>query len=252
MSKLFMAAGLVSCLLTHGASAESVTAPPPIDYFSGAYVGGALGAASSTFNRTMTTILTPTPPLGNVTMASNAQTNASNFAGQINLGYGRRWNQFYIAGELGYQYAAAKINESFTAVDALMGFPVIAMTGLNVTQNNSLNLSARLGCLYSSRGLFYIVLGANYTQVKVNGVSLLLVPFFSINTSVPFTQKANTWGFLGGVGMTAALSTHWLAGLEGDFVHRGKVNLNVPGVFTANYRANLATVVARLSYRFNL
>ena len=137
-------------VLASAAYATGIVPPSAVDYFSGAYVGVGLGAAALTANATLNYPST-LPFLGTTDGVADAQLTASSFAGQVNLGYGHLFNRFYLAGEIGYQYTGARINDSFGFV--LVDFP----GGGNITEivtvsrRSSMNLSARFGYAISSK-----------------------------------------------------------------------------------------------------
>lgn len=250
MKKILLVSTLT--LMSAAALAEG-TYEPMVDHFSGAYLGAGLGYGQNivdSYSRAMTFTS------GTTSNVSRSGISKGGFAGQVFAGYGQVFdNQFYLGGDIFYQYTNPKATES-AVVNNSTG-TLIDSLQMTVKQQNSLGLAAHLGYVMHDEVMPYFLIGGQYTSVKSSVSSAVSATGFDVNGSNSF----NKWGLLIGAGMQMHVKDNWLAGLEYDYAYRGKVTQTITpgttgvlsgGSFSQSYRPNLSTIMARVAYRFDM
>ncbi len=243
MKKLLLITSLT--LASTGILAEG-TYEPAVDHFSGAYVGGGLGFGFNMLDSYAVNDL-PNSTFGFSESLSGIYN--SGFAAQLFAGYGWAFdNDFYLGGEISYQYLNPKANGSLSITTPSVGSITL---NTSIKQQNSLGLVAHLGYIMHDVLMPYFLVGGQYTAVKGSFSS-------TAGAGLNGSLSSNKWGLLIGAGMQAYICDNWMASLEYDYTYRGKVSRTLTSTtvtgLTASYgyRPNISTIMARLSYQFDV
>lgn len=178
-------------------------APCPVEptLMDGFYVGAAVGY--DYYNNRLNT--TFTDDLGS--FSQNPTFAATGAIGQLFVGYGRYFNQFYLAGELFAAASGASQSMSFTGSDEE------GTSSLNTKFNarGSWGVSLLPGLSLNNKTLGYLRLG--YNSVNLKGQA----SYSGVNGSGSASTSGWRSGFQYGVGLETLLSGNW--SLRGEVNH---------------------------------
>jgi opacity protein-like surface antigen len=193
----------INLILTASLLPLTVSATSSIDYFSGAYVGGGLGANFLSSSQEL--VFDPSKVANTARYNFNQSTNNSAILGQLYLGYGYLFSPKPV-------YVAVEAIADFSHPSFIMGSSNI---DINLKQNNAYGGRVKLGYVHQA-GLLYILAGVERASISRNVVFRNGGIYNSGTMSLHNLTGNNNGSIINqlGAGIDIALRANWVVQLE--------------------------------------